>query len=319
VNDEPIDLSRYDENRKKRGPAKGTPSPIKGIKKDPNSGNGFKSPAFVYRCFLMQHIKGNRGWHCRNLMPAFFKDVYQSFVWNAFTDREGLEEYIDDLITGRRSKSVVPEANGIVTECKDYDWKIVPQSPNTHKDPTVFEITVNRFVECMLLRDKMCLPLWGRLRFITDGKRLVPASFIGAMAPLLNKDGDHVDPGPNWKWADEGDLAAMGLQPDDVTSGLYRGQAAPRSSYSTPSSDDAPDVEPQQIEVSRSVGRTHVDLVTLVRPVDGEPFYARRIFLFADSHLLWDGTSFHRNGPWKVWQRDSSRMLAEGIAEPTSI
>ncbi len=268
-----------------------------------------------YRCFVFK-AKGSV-WRIKNVFPALAPDIPASFVWTAKQDLDGAKAYIDALLSGRTSASIYYEKVGLVSDIEHH----VIDRPN---DPTV-RVLVHRLAELLLLRDHFSVPLWGKVRFITDGQRLVPIDLIAAIAAMVDPEGKYIDTKKTWRAASEKDLEAMGITKDDVTTSLYRRKEPsikPASLQPVPleDADDEPEIEPQQFEVSRTVGERHVDLVTCVKPGGEQPsFYARRIFTFRDNVLLWEGTSYNPDGPWKVWHRNNTRMLAEGVAEPAAL
>jgi hypothetical protein len=176
-------------------------------------------------------------------------------------------------------------------------------------DNTKIQVNVHRFFDMMLLRDHFDVPLWGRVQFLTDGMSFVPRSFIAALGNLLGEEGKHLDPSKPWHICEESDLTKAGLKPEDITSSMYRGryQASPEASAPA-----APGVPPRELEVHRHVYVGYIDLLTQVIPDAGHAYYVRRI-LSRKGHQIWVANAYQLAGPWKVWQREPSELLALGL------
>ncbi len=253
-----------------------------------------------HRCF---YIKPKApGWLATNVFPALAPDLPRSFVWTVKEDREGLKVYIDALLAHRRTETIAIEEQGAVTETEIFHY----DRPN---DP-VIRVNVRRFIDCLLLRDEFSIPLWGKIHFITDGHRIIPREFIAAIGQLLNEDGKFIDPDRPWRHCAEKDLTAMGLTPNDITSSMYADQY--RTNEQEAAEPEGPDAAPREIEMSREVYNRHVDLTTRVEPAGEKPYFARRIMTLRGA-LLWSGTSYQLHGPWKVWTRETSQLLALGL------
>lgn len=265
----------------------------------------------AYRCFYMKFGKGD-SYDAVNVFPAITGDVPESFVWNSRTDVDGLHKYIDAVLLGKKSEALHYENIGMVSDIKIFQM-------DRPKDPTIRVIS-RRFTDFMLLRDHFNVPLWGRIHFITDGKRIVPREFLASIGAAIDPNKEFIDPSGDWQGLNDTKLKEMGLKPEDITSSMYRKDTpAPIGVAAAVGNTDEIEVEPREIEIDRIIGKDHVDLLTQVIPSDGSPpYFARRLFLFkqVSGHLLWEGTSYSPKGPWSVWFRNSAKMLALSIGEP---
>lgn len=262
--------------------------------------------AWTHRCFWM--VARQKKWFVRNVFPMFSAEVPSSLVWTAFDDREGLQHYLDAVLRGQRSRALYFERNGLAID-------LVYPVMDMEKAQETIHLSFKRLIEILTLRDPIDVPVWGKMRFITDGRKLVPYEFITAVAEIVDPEGESLKPSPFWRFATGKDLDRMGLKPEDVTSGMYR--QVPQSTEHAPL---APSVGAQESEVRRTVGRDHVDLLTRVRPPNGTPYFVRRIFRTCQgSPVLWAGSAFEENGPWHCYHRDSAGLLAEGIVEPPTV
>jgi hypothetical protein len=246
-----------------------------------------------------------------NVFPALSPDIPSKFVWAFADDKEGLKHYIDLILTGQRSEATMVEATGAITEQEMFHLDR-PQDQ-------VINVNIRRFVDYLLLRDRFSVPLWGKVKFITDQSNIIPREFIAAIAQILGEDGKFLDPNRPWKHCTEKDLEAMGLKPSDVTSSMNRGKfsshaASPsiESTFVPPEETDVPAPPPQEVEMRRDAYRDYVDLLTQVRPEEGDPYFVRRIISLRGP-ILWAGSAYRPNGPWKVWQRDNAQLLALGL------
>ncbi len=263
---------------------------------------GLSQTIWSHRCF---HIKSKgSGWFAKNVFPALAPDLPASFQWTVKEDREGLKVYIDALLAHRRTETIAIEEQGAVTDIEVFHY----DRPND----TIIRVKVARFIDYMLLRDEFDIPLWGKVHFITDGNNVVPREFIASIGQLLGENGKFISPDRPWRHCTEKDLTAMGLTPNDVTSSMYADQYPGRAIDPGVMDTEGPDAEPREIEMSREVYDRHVDLTTRVEPVGERPYFARRIMTLRGV-LLWSGTSYQLHGPWKVWTRETSQLLALGL------
>lgn len=93
---------------------------------------------------------------------------------------------------------------------------------------------------------------------------------------------------------------------------VHTGFNLPDHTSDEPALAQATPPEPVQETPVRSVDLgTHEERVSLISSNTSQPYFVRR--LLRGSHLLWQGTSFHANGPWTEYQRDASRLAALGI------
>lgn len=53
---------------------------------------------------------------------------------------------------------------------------------------------------------------------------------------------------------------------------------------------------------------THTETVSLITGNEQRPYFVRR--LLRQQHLLWSGTSYHADGPWTEYHRDTARLIA---------
>ena len=103
----------------------------------------------------------------------------------------------------------------------------------------------------------------------------------------------------------------------DRLKGPLKNMAAVHTGFNLPDRnydvvDQAAPPEPvQETQVRSTDHGTHEERVSLISSNTSQPYFVRR--LLRGSHLLWQGTSFHANGPWTEYQRDASRLEALGI------
>ncbi len=290
------------------------------------SGNVRSFSAWGHRCYLLKSFAGD--WKATNVFPALAPDLPASFMWKARNDREGLKRYIDALLTERRSESIYFEKAGLVEDIQMFHLD--------RPDDQNVRVNVGRFIDFMTLRDEFKVPLWGKVHFITDGQNVVPIEFLAALGQLLDPaEKKFYDLTKDWWHCKENDLQKMGLKPEDIHSGMYQKRHAPVMTEmddqgpvydEEPAAEDASNYgdEPEELgdtpqaavtaretEVERILEAKYADIVTLVQPDRGRRYFARRIMNY-DGRMLWVGTSFTRTN-WKVWQRDTARLLALGL------
>jgi hypothetical protein len=223
------------------------------------------------------------------------------FVWLPRDDRDGLKRYIDSLLLGRKTESTQIEQMGCITEV-EYD--LTPRSEDSD-----VQINAHRLVDFLALRDHFNVPLWGKVRFVTNGKHLVPYEYIAAMSKLAGPYGAVFDAAAPWKKATPKDLEAMGLKPEDVTSSMYR--FGPTSDTGETHAQE-PAAPPREEQISMTHFRRHFEILTQSFPEGQRTFFTRRLFLYSGKQL-WVGTAFAETGPWKVWERATSELIALGL------
>ncbi len=257
-----------------------------------------------YRCFYI--VPFGKGWKATSSVPALSPDLPWKFVWAVADDKEGLQDYIDALLNGSRSRSSEFEEKGFVTGIEIYHLD--------RPDDVRIRVNINHLVDMLAVRDHISVPLWAKLQFVTDGQKLVPRDYIAALARLAPEHADLFDPKRPWDYASDKKLADMGLKPEDVTSDMNRPKhtAAPlRRSRVTPSGREA-GAAPQEVRISLKQFNGYFELITQVRPEGEEPYLTKRIAR-PDGTLLWCGTSYDLQGPWTVYERNAAELLALGI------
>jgi hypothetical protein len=226
------------------------------------------------------------------------------FFWRERSDRDGLKAYIDAQLAGRKSEAVQIEQTGLVTG--------VQMFPQPHGDEATVNVKADALFQTLMLRDTVELPLWGRVRFCTNHDRLVPADFIASLAAVADPEGRFLDPtkGP-WRIATVKDLDAMGLKPEDVTSGMYRHEVEPVHAEGAAEAEDAPPGPIAETEVQRIEGRRTLTLVTKCHAK--KPYFSKRIYSVQDGALVYSGTAWSPQGPWTDYHRDNGRFMALGV------
>jgi hypothetical protein len=246
-----------------------------------------------------------------SMSPTLYRDVPARFRWTPSTDVEGCMAYIDALVSGRRTIADTYERKGYVSQIE------MPEPVQEQR----IRVTVKGFVDYLLLRGHIDIPLNSRLLFMTEGQKVVPRDYIAALAPLLESTGDAgaLSPTDDWRHLNRETLEQIGGQ-DSLTLGRNRVAGvsdAPATEVEASPGALPDDAEfPAEVEVRRRLLDRHADLLTKVLPAGQTPFYARRLIDYR-GHLLWSGSSWEERGPWRVSHRDAPRLLALGVSEPS--
>jgi hypothetical protein len=66
-------------------------------------------------------------------------------------------------------------------------------------------------------------------------------------------------------------------------------------------------------EVRRQVEDDWIEVVTHVQPVEGRPYFARRV-LNRRGKVIYAATAWQANGPWKVYERDNAALMLIGLS-----
>ena len=132
-----------------------------------------------------------------------------------------MKGYIDHLLLGHTTETSRIEQAGFAVD-------IIPWQDTfpVHAEARMLTVNARRLFDYFTLRDTIEVPIWSKVDFITDGQRLIPRHFVGALAQAMNAMGESIpfDPNATWRRAHVSDLQNMGLTPDQVTTGLYRGR-----------------------------------------------------------------------------------------------
>lgn len=263
------------------------------------------SMAWTHRIYLMRR-KGD-SWWAKSTIPKLGFDLPTEFEWTKKDDTTGLKKYIDLLLADRASEAQFFENVGSV---------INPQYLPESEDKGLGTIVVNfrAFLGLIEMRDNLRIPLWRKMRFLTNGARLVPTQFILAMSGIPGFE--HLAVGAEkWRIASRADLERMNLSEDDVHSGMYADQPPLRREPEKASAaEDAPvSIPAKEIQIDRHGHDKYFELLTQVVPREGARYFVRRLILYSGA-LLWSGTSYQMHGPWTEYERDDAAIMATGLS-----
>lgn len=275
------------------------------------------APRSRYRGYELKPQHGQL--HGEHILWRMFPNLPKSFVWNS-SDKAGVRAYIDALYA-ETSFAAHAEHEGLVTGIEHVD-------PAKVQVTDIIPVNVHRLFDTLQLADTFNIPLWGRVRFVTNDKTLVPATFIEALVSAHPERFGHLDPTANWHAATDADLRKMNLRPDQVTSGMYRDryvkpaqnrpqrtavrQPAPLHEPEPEADDSTPTAPPRERTMRRRDKGEYADWLTETVPDEGPRWYTRRVYAHT-GRILYIATSWQPHGPWTVWERDSSALLSMGI------
>jgi hypothetical protein len=215
-----------------------------------------------------------------------------------------LRLYIDRLYAGDSNFAIAAEKDGRVT---DVSYPTAAEINATEW----YAVNIKALLSSISMRSPCDIPLWGKVKFITDGNYLVPTAYIGALVAADNEMFGHLNPDNDWHPASNKDLRKMDLLPEQVTSGM---NGKPPVELGVGAEDEGPEdvaeVPPAEVTVRRADRGTHTEWITQVSDGD-QVWFARR--LYQDAVVFYEATSWNVNGPWRVWHRDNSIMLALGV------
>jgi hypothetical protein len=261
-------------------------------------------------------IKKGNTYTYKSSLWRLFPAMPKQFVWHGDTGQAQL--YIDAWYAGVRKETMRYEAEGLAT---NIDMP-VSEGPAAREERT--RIHAGRLLDTLGLVDSFDVPMWGKCAFITDGHYLVPVEFINHLVASNPQRFGHLDTKAKWVKATPKKLAEMGLRPEQVTSGMYRGQrpatTTPGLTIPTAPSMEAPAEDVAQEEAQappreRTIRRLdrvdYIEWVTEIIPDGGRPYYCRR--LYRDRDMLYEATAWSPRGPWTVYHRDNTALLALGV------
>jgi hypothetical protein len=238
-----------------------------------------------------------------------FPALPKSFHWTR--DMAALRQYVDAWYLGDRKTTARYERENSATDI------VMPTADEVHAFMRI-RVNLNRLVDTLTLTDAFDVPLWGHSAFVTDGNYLVPCDYINRLVSLDPKRFGHLDPTHKWERAMPQHLKAMGLKPEQVTSGMYlRNKPTPDAAPATASDGEqegavaATSATPRERTLLRRDRVDYIEWVTEIIPDDQPPYFCRR--LYRDQQMLYEATSYNRSGPWTVYSRDNNALLALGV------
>lgn len=249
----------------------------------------------------------NAAHDCNHQIWWMFPLIPKRFTWTQTVPR--LHMYIDAWYSGDRRTTAQYEKEGAAV---DLEMPDITDPPLAKRIRT----SASRLFSALALQDEFDVPLWGSTTFVTDGRYLVPATYINELIGADPKRFGHLDPKAKWVRAKDEHLKIMGIKPDQVTSGMYlsKGQQ-PAGQSQLVAEDEAPPEEvaapPRERTVVRRDHDDFVEWITEVAPADGDVYYCRRVVY--DRRFIYEATAWTRRGPWTVYHRDSSMLLALGV------
>jgi len=267
-----------------------------------SNGNPFM---LMHRCYKLSPLR--KGWKGTLLFNWVYEQWPSSFFWTNKNDIDGVKKYIDLLLTDHIAEAKFYEANGLVE-----DVQYIDPNERVSLEKNFVHVNIHRMLDLFKLRDSFRVPIWHKLHFVTDQNRLVPVEFIAALSEFTGEDEDM---GGDWKKAKKEDLSEMGLAIEDVHTGMYREDSASveagRGEEAAEEGDD-PDRPPDETEVSRKTFDRHFELVSRITRGGARPYFCRRLIRY-DGHVLWSGTAWDAQGPWRTHERDNAQLLALGV------
>ena len=278
----------------------------------------YRSPLSYYKsykvtnCSLQGYFRAKYRWKYGNTQ------LPMCFLWKGSLDE--LHEYIDALVDGKRKEQLFWENAGVAYS---HEFNTVAEGKQ------VIEISKVRLLAVLRGEDPLHVPINSTLRFTefsNSGKRLVPAEVIAEMLsteledlyvqelekrlakglPILYVSG---------QGKMLGELKDRLVQDVSVKNSAENLAAIEKHEGFAPVAPDAlsegETLPAEELVHLQDFGTHHEEVIIKRPPGNGMPYFVRR--LSRDARLLWCGTSYCVNGPWKVYHTDPQRLLAIGI------
>jgi len=252
--------------------------------KAPTSGSAWK-----YCMYSFRPAKGG-GWYAANRLRHLAYGFPRSFVWKDKDDKEGLRSYVELIAAGRKTEAALIEGSGAVTEI-EYDPEQLTGC---------ITVDADAFFSTLALTGYVKIPLVERVRFTLNGRAITAAEYLTILGEYSGKP-DWFNPnGARWATPDE----VEELQPH---SAMYTDERLGQAEL------PAPEEPPRETEISRTSYDRHFEMITLVEPSSGKPYFVRRV---ANLHgtVIWSGSAFSPKGPWKEYSRNSAQLIALGVS-----
>jgi hypothetical protein len=272
---------------------------------------GIRLP-FHHRCYSGRLTK--EGWTVKNSFTCHLLNLPLSFTWTE-KDLDGVKRYIDALMADRVAEARFFEEKGFARDL------VYPEH-----DPTteMVKVTIQDFVDFLLMRGHICMPAHRRISFVTHGNRFIPVSYITAISQLPGLE-YLVETAEQWQrtpaYEPIGGLKAeeihtgLGLERPEMSAASLR--PAPPAPPTVVMGEDGEHVasvvaQAPESEIIRKGLLKHFELVTCVRPRDAQLYFVRRLATYG-GELLWAGTSFGMEGPWTEYVRENALLIGLGI------
>lgn len=261
-------------------------------------------PIAYYRGFRLNYAKAKSRITVTNtlarIMPA---GVVQSCVWTAPEDTESLADYLDLSLQQKRAQRGRYEERGFAT-----DVVLTPDRPTVDE----VQVSLATLLDVLAMADHVCLPLWGKVRFISSKGNLVPSEMVTVLRERHPDRFGHLNPADAQLITRE-DQLPEGVSPEDVHTGMnLRSAPAPEPTAEplpVPQAVATPSVPPAEVQLSRNTGDGWVELVSMVAVQ--RPYFVRRIV--AQARVIYVATAWSPQGPWHVEQRDAMTMMVLGL------
>lgn len=261
-------------------------------------------PIAYYRGFRLNYAKAKSRITVTNtlarIMPA---GVVQSCVWTAPEDTESLADYLDLSLQQKRAQRGRYEEQGFAV-----DVVLTPDRPAVDE----VYVSLATLLDVLAMADHVCLPLWGKVRFIGSKGNLIPAEMVTVLRERHPDRFGHLNPADAQLITRE-DQLPEGVAPEDVHTGMnLRPAPAPKPAAEplpVPQAVATTSVPPAEVQLSRNTGDGWVELVSMVAVQ--RPYFVRRIV--AQARVIYVATAWSPQGPWHVEQRDAMTMMVLGL------
>lgn len=248
----------------------------------------------AYRGYILTRQRGGT-WQAAFRFAPLFPQLPRAFTWTRINDLPGLRSYIDAWFSGLDARTTALERDGSVTATV-YGGET--------ETITTIRVDIAEFVAALKMARSFVIPAWTKIEFVTDGvRRLVPADFVAALKDLAPEAfADY--PTSGWRRAVDRDLPDIKTQVQADAS-----ETAPADVVAQPAIDM--DEPPREQLVDRFTDGDALHLTTHTTKPGLAPYYTKRIV--ARGRTIYSATAWMLEGPWKVWTRDTSALLARGI------
>lgn len=248
-----------------------------------------------YLTYRGYHLERQRGgaWRATFRFAPMFPRMPRSFIWTRFGDLPGLYSYVDAWYSGLEERTAALERDGSVTSTV-YGGDV--------DAITTVRVNIKQFVEALKMAKCFVIPAWTKLEFVTDSTgRLVPADFIACLKDLAPEQfADY--PAEGWRRAVDRDLP-------DITAQVQT--EAAETVAAAGGADTADDEPPRETVIERFTDSDALHITTRTVRAGMHPYFTKRVI--ARGRTIYSATAWNRSGPWKVWTRDTSALLARGI------
>lgn len=251
-------------------------------------------------------IQKNGAYICSYLFKHSNYFMPRRFLWGQIERVPELYEYIDAL-GGQRIRDIKELED--IGDVKDIEYEDVPT------DVPIISITPQRLMAILRGEDTLSVPATAKLRFCDTTGHHYPAEFFAELAGdksmelYIEKINQLVEEGRPILYFN-GAVPRFNNERFKVVNSSIQLELAEKTLEDTRGYAERSTATEESV-INETDHGSYVELISLLNAREEKPYYTRRL-LDKDRNVVWSGTSYHMQGPWRVYAEDKTRLEALG-------